>query len=262
MAVVFSVRGNSYNARRSGGYPNGTAYNSAQISIGAGDLGSVIDLSNAAVVKYVAWSGAKNTPNSRTMSVLVRFAPNYTGTPAASRAILEVDSGTGGTGANFVIFHATTTGNFTVTGRNQAGQNTFSSVNFGVWAPTQAQYYDMVWKWNGTTSAGAGSVTIDNSVLGTATASNALATDWGEQHWKAIAIGATAGLTTSQYFVSEIVIWDELIDTSAVLLDNGTTSALSGTTRVSYVAATPADGSASTGTSNILKTQLGRKGGW
>lgn len=259
MAVVAAIRGDSYNMRFSGGYPTGNRYNSASISIGAGDLGSVYDLTNTGVVKYVAWHAAKNTPNARTFSILIRMAPSYTGTPAANRAILELNTGASASGA-FLQFYHNTSGNLILNGKNQAGSVTFNSANLGAYAPTSGTYNDIVVKWDGTTGAGAGSVTVDNAAPTTATASVALDTAWDQYSWKSLALGCTSGVLASAMTFSELVIWDSLIDTSAVLLADGSTAALDGAARTSYVAASSFDGSASTG--GQLVTAVGTRSGW
>lgn len=244
MAVLFAVRGSAYNARYSTGYNYGTPFNSGQISISAGDITSIIDLSNTAVVKYVSWSGVKNMPNARTHSVLVRFAPTYTGAPAATRAILEINSGASASGAFIIISHATATGNLTVTARNQAGASAYST-SFGAWSPTSGTYYDLVWQWDGTTTANAGKVYIDNSLLGQATASVALDTNWDNTYWKSIAVGAASGLTTSALKLSELVVFDSLISAGNVTLTSGS-GTLSGASRTAFVDAAAFDGSSNT----------------
>lgn len=255
MAVRFAVRGSAYDARYSTGYPQGTAYNSGQISIAAGDITSVIDLSNTAVVKYLGYSMVKNSSTTRTFSLLLRFAPTYTGAPAATRALFEMNTGASASGAFIVVAHAVTTGNLIITARNQAGASVFSSANFGAWSPTANQYYDLVIQGDGTTGANAYKAYFDNTLLGQLTASAAYDTNWNEDWWKTLAIGAATSITTSAMKVSEIVLFDSLVGGTSVTLTSGS-GTLNGSSRTAFVDAAAFDGSSSTdpGVANVLST--------
>jgi hypothetical protein len=174
--------------------------------------------------------------------------------------LFEINSGASGSGAFLAFFHNTSAA-IICSAKNQAGTNAFASANFGTWNGTSGTFSDHVWKWNGTTTAGAASYTIDNGTPTTGTSGAALDVAWDQYFWKSFAIGAISGVTVSGMTLSEWVIWDELIDTNAVLLDNGTTAALNGASRTSYVSAPAFDGSASVA-GGQLKTQIGARNGW
>lgn len=243
MAIVFAARGDSFDARYSTGGKTGVKQNSAKITTAAGGIsGTVWDLTDTTQVKSVIFPGAYNTSNSRAMSILLRIAPAYTGTPAASRALGNLNIGLGTVSAYIEWSHATTTGNFNVTGKNELGANTFAVASVGAWSPTSGTYYDVVWTWDGTTTANAGKLYIDASLMGAGlTAGAALTSSWTNQYFKSIVIGAALNVTTSAYKYDEIVIWDSVIDPTSVTLESGSGS-LNGASRTSLVSVAAFDG--------------------
>ncbi len=256
MALRFAVRGDAYDARYATGYKRGTRYNSGSISLVSGGLaGNRMDFTNTGVVKYITWSGIKNTPNGRTISILIRYTPNYSGAPAATRAILELNTGASGTGAFLVISHTATTGAITINGRNQAGAATFSSVSFGNWTTNSSgTSYDLVLTYTGDTTSNGGKFYIDATLLGQATPSNALDSGWDEYFWKSICFGAASGINTSAAYLEELAIWDTVITPSSVALVGGTGS-LNGASRTALVDATSFEGESwSTLSADKIKT--------
>lgn len=241
MAIVFAARGNSFDARYSTGGNAGFKFNPSQITTqSAGLSGTVYDLS-AAQSKFVCWPGYKNTPNSRVISVLIRIAPQYTGTPAANRAKWAIT-----TGANsaslvmpFMECRHLTSGNLTMLGKNELGATTMNSG--AAWSPTSGTYYDIVFTWDGTTTANAVKIYVDASLLSQATSSAAMSASWSNTDWRDITIAATPNVTGSAMYVDEFVIWDTIIDPTSVALVGGTGS-LNGASRSALVDVSAFDG--------------------
>jgi hypothetical protein len=198
MAIVFGVRGNSFDARYSSGGKNGFKFNSGQVTTqSAGLSGTVYDLSSAQT-KFVCWPGWKNTPNGRAISVLIRCAPQYTGTPASNWAKWAIT--TGHASASLVIplmeFRHLTNGNLTVLGKNEAGATTMNSG--AAWSPTSGTYYDLVFTWDGTTTANAVKIYVDGTLLSQATSAAAMSASWDNTMWRDITVGASPNFQLSK----------------------------------------------------------------
>jgi hypothetical protein len=245
MAIVFAVRGNSFDARYSSGGKTSFKFNPSQVTTASGGLsGTVYDLSSTQS-KFVSWTGYKNTPNGRAISVLMRFAPLYTGSPAANRSKWAIT-----TGANsaslvmpFMECRHLTTGNLTMLGKNESGATTMNSG--AAWSPTSGTYYDVVFTWDGTTTANAVKIYVDGTLLSQATASAAMASGWTNTDWRDITIGATPNVTVGIFNFDELVIWDTVIDPTSVALVSGTGS-LNGASRTSLVDVASFDGQVNT----------------
>lgn len=242
MAIVFAVRGDSFNARYSNGGNLGDKINSAKITTAAGGLsGTVWDLTDATGVKTVNFRAALNTPNTRIHSIIARIAPGYTGTPAGTRTIWSIGTSAGASTAYLEFRHDLTTGNLTLSSKNETGV-TFATGSFGAWSPTSGTFYDIVLKFNGTTTASDVKCYVDNSQIGTGlTASNVLSASWTNRIFQSIAIGSGPNATASSFKLDEFVIDDTYIDTSSYGLVGGS-AALNGASRVNLILSTAFDG--------------------
>lgn len=254
MAIVFAVRGNSFDARYSTGGKTPFKFNPTQITTAAAGLsGTVYDFSSTQS-KFVSWSGYKNTPNSRVISVLLRCAPLYTGTPAANRALWALTSGHNS--ASLIIplmeMRHLTSGNLTMLGKNEAGATTMNSG--AAWSPTSGTYYDLVFTWDGNTTANAVKIYVDATLLSQATAAAAMASGWVNTDWRDITVGSTPNVSVGIMNVDEFVIWDTVIDPTSVALVGGT-GALDGAARTALVDASSFDGQSNSApaTGNVRK---------
>lgn len=244
-SVVFGVRGTGTDAYYSGGEKTGTRFNSGNISVTSNATplsGSFIDLTTTGVVKFLSWSGVRNTSNQRSFSILLRFAPNYSGAPAGTRSLFCLNSGTGTSGAYLELLHSVTTGNITITCKNETAAISLNAVSLGAWTTgVSGTYYDLCLLWDGTTTSGAVKCFIDNVSLGTGTAASALLSTWDNTYWKSICLGASPNATASSYKIDEFILWDGAINTSSVQLDSGL-GALNGSSRTSPVTLTKYNG--------------------
>lgn len=258
MGIVFAVRGDSLTARYSGGRNTGMAFGNTAPSV-ASDAGAIsgssIQWQANNNTKFVCWPGRSNTPNGRAITVLVRFRPGYTGTPATSQGIFSLIAGSG-KGPLIEMIH-NNSGNVVVTARNETATLCLNAASFGAWSPTSGTWYDIVFRWDGTTTASAAKVDIDAVALGTATATAAFASGWTDQYFSEINIGTTnAGSTINGGRVEEFVIWDtSLSSLTSVGLVSGSGS-LNGASRTSLVDVSSFNGSSYTdpGVANVLST--------
>jgi len=237
--ITLAVRGNSTNARYAGDSSYGTKMNSAYITTvaDAGYLsGSYIDLTDTTKVKALIFNGMYNTPNSRSHSILLRFAPNYSGAPAARRMLWSFSVGLGASSAYLELFHEVTSGHLLLIGKNEAGSVTAATINLGAWTTNvSGTIYDFLFVWDGTTTANAMKLYIDNVLLGSGgTASNALIASWDNKSWKAVSLGCGTNGTVCAMKVDEFVVWDGAVNPASVALVSGTGS-LNGSSRTSLV---------------------------
>jgi hypothetical protein len=236
------------NARYGGGGITGVSLSNTTAISSASDGGALsgylTDLTATGGAHAIVFPGRDNTPASRSQSYLIRVKINYTGSPAANRCLFSLGYGGSTLGPVFQMWH-TSTGNLVAYCKNEVNQIALSSTSFGAWSPTSGTYYDIVFKWDGTTTANAAKVYIDNSLLGQATASFALTASWTSLYYNVIVLGYTPSVNTSAYYLDEFVIWDGDQDTSATTLVSGS-GALNGASRTSLVDAAAFDGSSYT----------------
>ena len=208
MGIVFAVRGSSTTAHFSGGYKHPTELPSAKsITSDAGALsGSYINMTTAGLHSLV-YSGSKNTPNGRALSVLLRMRPSYSGAPAAVRGFFSIEAGSGSNGAAILMYHLNGTGDMRILGRKLDNNATFNNVSFGTWTTNvSGTYYDLVFTWDGTTTSNSGKFYIDGSLLGQLTPSNEMPSTLTNDFYKSITIGANSGVAIAALGVDEFVI--------------------------------------------------------
>ncbi|TXH08948.1 MAG: hypothetical protein E6R04_09645 [Spirochaetes bacterium] len=237
----FAVRASAHNAYKSLGDKNGTVFNTAAITADAGYLGGYYwDLSDTAANQGVCYCGTYNTPATRQFSVLQRFAPTYTGVPAATRVLLNWTGGAGNQGLFLELRHNITSGALLLTIRNASNTLCFNAATFGNWTTNTANTeYDFLLRWDGTTTANACKLYIDGTLFGQITAANAMDSGMDDKWWKSIAIGigSNSVVAISAMRFVEYCIWDELIDPTSVALVGGT-GQLNGESRTAFVDAT------------------------
>jgi hypothetical protein len=238
MAVVFAVRG-TLTARYSSGGPTGTAMgNTAPTTAAdAGALsGNSIQFAANNNIKAVTWPARLNTPNGRTISVIVRYRPNHTGSPANNRAIFSLGSAAGRT-ACLELLH-NTSGNLVVYARNENATVVMNLASAGAWSPTAGTWYDIVLTWDGTATASSCTVYVNASAIGSVTPTGAFSASWTNQYFNEITLGSgfQNGICSGDRF-DELVIDDTVINPSSYTLESGSGS-LNGSSRTSMIAAT------------------------
>ena len=260
MALVFAARSDDANfyARYSTAGKSGVKNPSSVIqNVDAGAIGGYnYDFSGGGSPARagIYFRGANFQYNATGFSILYRFKPNYTGTPAATRGILALGS-TGATGSapNMFLNHAVTTGNLALTMRGTNGV-ILNAANLGVWSPTSGTWYDLVLTYDYSATASSFKCYIDAALFGSVspTAAFDVAGGFPVDGFTALDCGAMNG-STAVHYMNEMVIWDTVIDpTSNVNLESGA-GLLNGASRTSFVSdvagatLTSYDGLASTG---------------
>lgn len=256
MAIVFAVRGTSFDARYSSGGKEGMNIGGGMtVTADAGALsGSLFVAASNNNQKAITWTARRNTPNGRAISILRRVKIGYTGSPAAARPVLPFLSTASGRLARIEISH-NTAGNVVCTASNEAGTTILNATSFGAWSPTSGTYYDVVMTWDGTTTANSFSIYIDGTLLGQATPTAAYSASWANTWFSEIATGGGVGsINDNATGIDEIVIWDTVIDPTSVGLVSGTGS-LNGASRTSLVDVSSFDGASWTAlTADKIKT--------
>lgn len=261
MAITFAVRG-QFTAYQSTGSNVGFPSDSASVT-SASDAGALSGNSinmSATGNEWVMWPAVGNVSGNRTISMLARYKPNYTGTPASNRPLFQIGLGRGGRGPFFEFWHASGTGKITVNGRETTDNTVFSSAAFGTaFSPTSGTWYDLYFEYDGSLTTNAIQFWVDNSSLGQLNASRTILSSWKSHYWTPITLGATTNITTaSNVNWDEIVIWDTLNSGPGSIALVGGTGALNGASRTALVAATNIDESTYTdpGVANV-KTGVG-----
>lgn len=250
MAVVFSARGDSFDARYSnGGKTAQTLYTTSMqpaVAADASAIGGYVysfdDTSNNFRLLY--WQGFKNTANGRTGSVLVRIKPTYTGSPSSNRCLAVLNAGHI-RGAYIDLYHATT-GNLSAQVRDDKNNVVLNAGSFGAWSPTANTWYDVVVTWDLSTTSTTLTCYVDASSIGTLNISAAFRSDWDQNCFNTIALGFGGAISSiTRHSVNELVLWDTQITPSSVTLTTGSGS-LNGASRTAFVDAASFDGTYST----------------
>jgi hypothetical protein len=245
MSIVFAINGTSLDAVRSGGGKTGMAFGTTAPAVvvdATAIHGSSIQWAANNNPKCVSWPGRSNTPNGRTISVIDRFRPNYSGTPGTTHNLFSVIGGAG-KNATLEVAHQSTTGNVIAQVRNEAGTLIVNNVSFGAWSPTSGTWYDLVLTWDGTNTANSLKFYIDAVLLGSGTTpGGSFNAGWTNQYFSEINLGTgNIGGVINGGRVEEFVIDDTIIDPSSYPLNSGN-GALNGASRTSPIAVTAFDG--------------------
>ena len=168
--------------------------------------------------------------------MLVRWKPNYTGTPAANRGIWGLESGYGTSGGQAInIYHAATSGNIIAFVRSETA-NIINSVSIkNAWSPTSGTWYDLVITWDGTNTANAFKFYLDAALETSTTATGSWSASTTNEYFKGIAIGGNSSTIINAGYFNECVVWDTVIDpTVNQNLESGA-GLLNGASRTSFV---------------------------
>lgn len=242
MAIVFSYRSgdaNSFDARYAGGRKTGTALGvGVTNAVDAGAIGGrSAQYTTPANWQEIVWDASANTPNNRTISVVMRYAPNYNGAPTGRRAIWSIHNSGSTAPGTLQLYHEVTTGALTIHSVNESGGTAINFASFGNWTTNvSGTWYDIVFTWDGTTSANAIKLYIDSVAFGSSlTASLALTSSWTNMFRRSMTVGVTALATASSGKLNELVILDSVIDPTAnVALESGN-GLLNGASRTSLM---------------------------
>lgn len=248
MAIVWALR--SDNANFSARYSLGSlvgrpaAASSANLPTYGADAtalgGNSFDLSLAgAATRCLVYSG-RDIFSSVAFSVLMRVKFTTIGT----YGLMEITgSPFAGTPNNFNLYMVS---DWRCGFYNQTPAACISPSVIYATPPSTGTWYDVVFTWDGTTSANAAKLWIDGSNVGSLTASAAATDPRDSAYTNQIVIGGIIGASSTRYLINEVVIWDAVINPASVELVGGTGS-LNGASRTAFVDVASFDGSASTG---------------
>lgn len=258
MGITFALRGSSLSPRY---VTQPTFYDAWKASsglvtpavvadAGTGIIdGNVIDVSapsgQARAIRYIAQNNFSSTGS---YSVLIRQVPRYTGTPTTPSGFLGVH---GMYNQGFLTFAHQNTGKLYWRHLSHYNANYINYNTTASWSPTANTVYDTFFSWDGTTGSGQVKFFVDATSFETTTASAANTTTY--PYFSELHVGNSAPLGAPGNFdLNELVIWDEVIDPTSVLLESGTGS-LNGASRTSFVSVAAFDGyPISSGSSIIL----------
>lgn len=252
MAIIHAVRSDSssFDARLSyGGKTPGMVLQSSAANppIYEADAGAIggnrINMDrSAAIARAIVWNAhqLQAVSTSRAISVLIRCK---LGVNSSTLGIWHRDSGGGlNWGANRLGIQVTSANNWVVYANNEYGQTAINGTSFGTQNVGTSNWVDLLFTWDGTTSANAAKFYIDATLLGQATATGALNSTFDWRVCPSIWLGGGYGCNNARMYVNEMVVWDSVIsDPTSVTLTSGTGS-LNGNSRTAFVDVTALDG--------------------
>jgi hypothetical protein len=256
-AIKFAIRGNSLNARySSSGKTPGTYYDNGgtpPVVVNthlSGMIGnSYIDMYNPSNLPrhILIYPGFNNLWSGQPFSILMRFC--FQSVSTANVALWSISTPTGeAQGQVRCLWNRdAATLQFDVNNNYGAG---FSSGTFS-FSPTVGRFYDLVLTCTGVAGSTASNGWLDGVFKNAMAGSPSMPTVYATPQ-NSITLSCVNGSTTGEIFMEEFVVWDYVIDPTAVLLESGTGS-LSGNTRTSFVAVAAFDGLATVdpGASNV-----------
>ena len=154
-ATFYAAYGSDINGNWGGGVLTGSGVGSPTVS------GGKLDLKGGGV-KYVDYDADLNADSQQVGCIRMRIAPNYTGAPAANRAICVITRADAQDENQIFIDHQVT-GNLRL--RVWDGSGIQQIVWTAAWSPTSGQTYEIELNWDFTT--GATRIFIDGVQLGT-----------------------------------------------------------------------------------------------
>lgn len=251
MAYTFAVRGNQINARYgesgvTGGPIQGET--TAPVADAAAIGGFALDMGNPLVSDGIVWPGNLNLPQGSEISILMRLK------------FFDVDT------SNQVLWWTGVAGNAAYNGVEcyyQGGATQYRNWqrNKGLLGLNSAtissslplgttNYHDILMTWDGTTTSNSFNIYEDAVLAGSLTPTRTRPTNAGNTQ-PTIMVGLSEAWKQSNYYLNEMVIWDEVINPSAVLLTDGS-GALDGNARTTFVDVAAYDGTAASGGSGAI----------
>jgi hypothetical protein len=241
-APVWSYRCDSstaLNARHSNFDKYGASIGTVSVDADAAFIGGFkLNLYQGSVgTRYLGFIGKQNLPSSRVWSIHVGFSVPFSGSPAANTGLFLAGSHVTTAPPCHISLYIATDGTIRMYMVNETGALMINNVAvcpaFAFVANTR---YDLVVTVTGDTTA-SGVKTYFDAVLKT---SNTAAQAWGagaaydNKRFDSIILGAANNLKTTQVYVQDVNIWNEIIDPTAVTLTTGSGS-LNGNSRTAFV---------------------------
>lgn len=240
----FYVNGTQLNAIRAGGPEDATAAGGAGLIADATSINGVNSIRTGASGSYgfgqVFWSGYNNTPTTNANSLVLRVKfLTWTGGYAHgvfSSACIHRQM--------FARLSIEGTGTPNVRGLyyNEAGQTCDTSIySTGSASIVASTWHDLVFTWDGTTTANQVKFWIDGTNTDSATASRVYGISTTNLR-SAIAVGIGENINNSHCVFDEIAWYDSVIDPTSVTFADSTSGSLNGASRTKYLFATPSIG--------------------
>jgi hypothetical protein len=241
MTQKFVLRGNSLTAYKHSGAGKTATLLTASVPVVLADAaaigGQVLNFApGGGTQRSTCYPGFSNSTLTGQISILCRFAVDYSGTPSANVPIMDLNgpkmfSSSSACVKGFQIYHSSAghlIGNTTNLGGTSVIPN---NSDLGAWSPVAGQYYDFVWTWNGSITAGSWKLYIDGVLFATANPAQLWVN--GDGGHVSIGFGYTYNqVLQSAQKINEYVLWDSVIDPTSGGLN------LNGSTRASFVTIT------------------------
>lgn len=243
MPTVFSVRGNSTTARYAGGKAEATLVGATPpvVAPNASAIGGSAIQFRPGSMSFLSWPAHKNLFDGRAFWIHMGIIPQYTGVPASSQSFWTIGYTNWDGGAqNYDAFHTGGSGGMYIYGHNELAANSFNT-NGNVWSPVSGTKYDLVWKWDGTTTANSYKLYINGVLHDQLTPFSALSAALTSGDWPAILLGCTFNNKFSNFDLYEFNIGSGDIDPTNVTLESGAGS-LNGS-RTSFMSVSAFSGS-------------------
>lgn len=262
MAVVFQLRGTSLTAHRSFSGPTPGLFTNdangvAAVAVDAGAFGGSsinMKLASGTAQRGLIYPGLSNLSANAAITILIRFTPNWTGNPAQSRSLFQITSGLTSVGFGTCRGYITTGGKIHLWfSRTSDGLDCFDVATTASFAPTSGTPTEIMFSWDGTTTANAMKYSIDGVELETKTATRARTVD--VKFTPGLIIGGNYNQTGLNGDLQEFTIWDTAENhVYATRSDFTTATAFDGTNNTS-----PGAGNVKSGTTWVLNgvTQTG-----
>jgi hypothetical protein len=255
MSIIHAVRSDnsSFNARYSwGGKTPGQILQASAVgpALYESDAGAIggnrINMDrSAAIARNMYWNSMLIQPQStsRAISVLARVKLGANG---VALGIWTRDGNLMNWGANRLTLWVNASNQWQCFAANENGQTAINSVTFGTQNVGTTNYVDVLFTWDGTTTANAVKLYIDGVLLGSATATAALNSTFDWRVCGMLGMGGNSSANNCRMHWNEFVVLDTAIaDPTAVALTSGTGS-LNGVSRTAFMDVASFDGLSST----------------
>ncbi len=241
MAIKFHVIGTQLNAYRAPGGATATLLFDAGGGISTPAIitdntsgvfqSKLIQMTHASSIRAVMWRGGANMPaNSGPITIRVRIQPRFTGAPAAN-TVLWAAEGFGIFNSNVCWLYLDTTSKLNFLIKDQYGKTYVNVTTSAAISPTltSGTPVEFMAAWDGTTTAGHITMSMNGVQVGTGLTASNVAAAWDPNIMNYIISGASARFTIGNYDLNELVIYDTAENTTyAVNSDFVTDTAFDG----------------------------------
>jgi hypothetical protein len=139
----------NYNSNINGNWGGGTLTGNAVG--GASVSGGKLDLKGG-TVQYVDYNADLNADSQQVGTIRFKLTPNYSGTPAGSRAIFNISKAAGDNDNTIYLYHSVI-GPLYLTIIDSTGAYILNTANLGGWSPVLGTEYEFELNWDITTGA-------------------------------------------------------------------------------------------------------------